>query len=635
MKALLTTLVLVALLAVGLFFGGLGIAYVGIPYALPTYGVLALAAILGWFRYCRRPVPRQLLPCLLATGAFFGYVLLRTICSPVEYIARTDLLMVLGALMLYLLVTLHLTSPRHRMAIAVCLLLLGVAHTVVGAIQFSKGNEYMVFDFQARGQYGVRASGFYRCPNHLAGFLEVVALMGLSIACWSRWRLWIRLVIGYLAVFCLAGLVITGSRGGYLSTVFGVLVLVLLSILVLRKQNRSLFWRVVGTNLLLAGILAFSAERMIAKNYFVQTRSANVLTEGFRPMLWKSGLEQFKLNPIWGTGSQTFRFYGRQFRAQGLTNDPVYLHNDYLQFLAEFGIAGMLGFLLFFAAHLRSGGQTFATVVAKRTTVSLIGSNSVALNIGALASAAAYSLHSFVDFNLHIPANTLLLAFVFGVLTGSSTDGVAQRSGPSNCSPLLSRLLRLSLPAVAIWMAIIGISNLRAEYCAERAIMALKNWQYAECDWYADQGLALTSRNPYLFYYKGEAQAGLAEATTEPQAKDRLTEQSVGNFRKAIELFPQEENFVLSLGWALDGLKRFDESEPLFLRALELDPNSVQVQFYYAAHLHLCGRRIEAEALYRKAQAGGSASAAYGLQRLMEEDKAGADKEVASGKARQ
>jgi len=630
MKTLLPAFVLLGLVAMGLFTSSTRLVF-----SLPSYGILTVAALLAWIPRLRREVPAGVLPCLIGTGCFFGYVLLRTVLSPVEYLARADLFMVLGALMLYLLIALHVTSAKRRMAILVCLLMLGVANIVVGVVQFTKGDNFMPFEFMGRNDYGIRASGFYLCPNHLAGFLEAVALMGLSVACWSRWRLWVRLLLGYLAVTCLGGIIISGSRGGYVSTIVGLIAFALLSIVVIRKQNKWLYWRLLLGNLVLAGILVFGVERIIAKNWFVQTRAVNIAnTEDIRFKLWQSGLEQFRLNPVWGTGSRTFYYYGRQFRAPGVINDPIYAHNDYLQLLAEFGVVGMLGFLLFLAMHLRSGFQAFAGLIAKRTSVSLIGSNSLALNIGALASVAAYMAHSFVDFNLHIPANTLLMAFVFGLLTESNWGAVPRDSGVKRASAPVTNFLRFSLPGLAIWMAAAGLATLPAEYFAERARVALTEFNHAKCEWNADLGLQRTSRNPYLYWYKGEAQAGMAETVREPGASEQFHEQAAGNFRKAIALFPQEVNFVLSLGWSLDALKRFDESEPVFLRALELDPNSPDVQFHYAAHLHLCGRRAEAEALYKKAQAGGSASASYGLQRLLEEAKAAEAKQVVSGKSK-
>ena len=48
---------------------------------------------------------------------------------------------------------------------------------------------------------------------------------------------------------------------------------------------------------------------------------------------------------------------------------------------------------------------------------------------------------------------------------------------------------------------------------------------------------------------------------------------------------------LATLGNLLRGTKKFDEAEESFQNALRLDPNSAQVQRYYATHLQLWGKR--------------------------------------------
>ena len=183
-----------ALVALDALIGGRRLVF-----SLPCYGLLAVAAIATIFAKNQRQIPRRLLWCLAATGGFFTYVIVRTLTSPVEYLARTDLYMVLGALLLYLLVVLHMNSSGRRLWLVAVLLALAGANVVVAAIQFAKTRDFMVFDFLQRGDYGTRASGFYTCPNHLAGFLETALLIGLSVACWSRCAIWIKILAGYAA----------------------------------------------------------------------------------------------------------------------------------------------------------------------------------------------------------------------------------------------------------------------------------------------------------------------------------------------------------------------------------------------------------------------------------------------------
>src|SRR6201999_4096797 len=92
--------------------------------------------------------------------------------------------------------------------------------------------------------YGRRASGFYICPNHLAGLLEILGVFGLSISLWSRWPIWSKLLIGYATLICYIGVILTGRRGGYLSTVFSLLVFAILSLRVTRAAQSALHTRI-------------------------------------------------------------------------------------------------------------------------------------------------------------------------------------------------------------------------------------------------------------------------------------------------------------------------------------------------------------------------------------------------------
>src|SRR6185369_5933960 len=155
---------------------------------------------------------------------FSFYILLRLSLSPVEYLAREDLYILMGALMIYLFVALILTMPKYRFIFVMTLLFIALVHVTSGGIQYLRGERFPIFDFLQRTDPGLRASGLYICPNHLAGYLEVSALMGLSIVCWSRQTFWLKLLAGYGSAVCVVGLLLTASRGGYLSTSFGVVV---------------------------------------------------------------------------------------------------------------------------------------------------------------------------------------------------------------------------------------------------------------------------------------------------------------------------------------------------------------------------------------------------------------------------
>src|SRR5439155_1500716 len=97
-------------------------------------------------------------------------------------------------------------------------------------IQFRDGNNFMLIPFLQRFDYGRRASGFYVCPNHLAGALEVLGIFGVSLVCWSRFPTWSKLIIAYVTAVSYAGVLLTGSRGGYASTIASLIVFAGLSL---------------------------------------------------------------------------------------------------------------------------------------------------------------------------------------------------------------------------------------------------------------------------------------------------------------------------------------------------------------------------------------------------------------------
>src|SRR5206468_10005493 len=113
-------------------------------------------------------------------------------------LARADLFSVLGGLLVYLLLAFFLTAPKQRLWLVLGLLLIGLAHVGIGVLQYLRREHFQIFSFIQPADYGARASGFYSCPDHLAGFLEVVGLMGLRAACWSSWPLWLKVCVCFL-----------------------------------------------------------------------------------------------------------------------------------------------------------------------------------------------------------------------------------------------------------------------------------------------------------------------------------------------------------------------------------------------------------------------------------------------------
>ncbi len=139
-------------------------------------------------------------------------------------------------------------------------------------------------------------------------------------------------------------------------------------------------------------LVAFTAVTAImAKSDFVKERMENVADkENMRFHLWNSSLRQFNLAPATGTGAATFLYYGRAFRDPTVQNDPIHVHNDYLQLLAEYGVIGAALFLIFYFSHFVTGCAGLMRIVGRAHEDGMTQGNGIALCIGALSGLSGH-----------------------------------------------------------------------------------------------------------------------------------------------------------------------------------------------------------------------------------------------------
>ncbi len=575
-------LLVTAFIAIQVMIGGTRMVF-----SLPSYILIAVVGLFAIFSLRRmRPAPGTW--CLCISIAFFAYILARAYLSPMPYIARSDLYSVLAGLVVYFYTACVMTNSRQRMIFLACLLALAVGHVLVGAIQFRDGKNFMPISWLQRYDYGTRASGFYVCPNHLAGLLEALGVIGLSLVCWSRLPNWIKLLLGWVVAVCYVGIILTGSRGGYLSATISLIVFALLSVVVLRRIRGHLAWSLGAFSILAALAVAWGVTSAVQKSWFLTSRAQNTFEfSNMRVDLWKGALRQWELEPIFGTGSGTFLYYGRLFRTERVQQDPIYTHNDYLNLLAEYGVVGAAGMALFLGAHLFHGLRTFRRLGPKRVALSqLMLSNALALNIGALAAVASYLAHSVVDFNLHIPGNLLFMAFVFGVLANDGTLS-EKEIGATRPNKWWWRFLLPVLGAILLTQA---VRLLPGEYFSERARTAVRDQRPAVGIMFALRGLKYDPENPDLYYRLGMARNLLGSGMDNAEARDSFYREGIAALQQARVLAPREEIYALELASALDLATRFDEAEQVYNDAINLDPDSIAIRRYYENHLDLWQR---------------------------------------------
>jgi O-antigen ligase len=570
-------------------------------YALPAcmaFGIAGMvAAAVPWKRQPARPN----WPSIGSALILAGYIVWRSWHSPVDYLARPDFYMVIGALLVYLCAAIHLQTSRERMIVVWVLLAFAACHVAVGAVQFKGKENFMLLPWIYRPDYSYRASGFYIGPNHLAGLLEFLGMLALGMCCWGRGRPWLRIVAAYAVLMCLGGVALTGSRGGYLCTMFGLLVFGILSLWLIGRLRRDFFWGMFILALLTAAGIIAGTVQIMSKSDDLRERLGQIYDPtNMRFHMWRAALQQFQLSPMVGTGSGTYLYYGRQFRDRSVLADPQHVHNDYLELLAEYGVVGCVLMAAFLGIHLFSAFRGLHRVVEEKLKPAWrTSSNELALIVGGLSGVFALFAHSIIDFNLHIPANTLVVAFILGIL-GHPTNDAAMEDAVA--APHDFAWWRLLAPASGIALFSLSVPRIEAEYLGERARICLRDGMYQECRDFAERALTREGHNPELYYYLGEAKQLLALQADQPAARVELLQGAAEALRKGLELFKQDLSLLLTLGATLDNLGQFGSAEAIFQRALAADPNFGSVYAYYGVHHHFQGHLKEARQCYEKAQ---------------------------------
>ena len=241
-----------------------------------------------------------------------------------------------------------------------------------------------------------------------AGAVLPVAL-GLALGHLRSWRhgrneVMPRLLFyGFAAVVMAAGIGLSLSRGGMLSSSLALILLLVWLVFLGRREAEIRF---MGAFVALAGaaLLWLQPGAVVER---VETLSEGLSTPSLamRIVAWKQALVMIGDFPYLGTGLGTFRFAYLGYAPPGKAWWTT-AHNEYLELLCDVGLAGaalcLLGLFFYARRVLRPqviGGRTAPYAFA-----------------GLLAGLVGLMVHSTVSSNLQVPANSILLVVLAGAL---------------------------------------------------------------------------------------------------------------------------------------------------------------------------------------------------------------------------
>ncbi len=321
-----------------------------------------------------------------------------------------------------LLVVFSLVRQRVRSSQAVTWLVLalglGIAGQVVAEIYFQGATERMVL-----GLWPVRwgnSVGTFANRNHFAGWLAMAALVlsAVSIRYYRPLRTsrlegeivppsqaglaWLLIGVAGVAIgFAL----LSGSRSGLLALLTGGLMLVL-GLKQHSTSRRRGFMLLTLALLLMLAVLPFAGQTLHRLTHTQHETSSSYA----KWRLWEDAARTFTKFPLMGSGPGTFVRSNILFKSAGGESTAWHAENDFLQWLSEAGLWGLVVLLGCGVAFWRKVVSWFWSPGWKTREPELA--------LGAFAGLVAILTHSIFDFPWQVMANAILGVVLLGVIMG-------------------------------------------------------------------------------------------------------------------------------------------------------------------------------------------------------------------------
>jgi O-antigen ligase len=274
--------------------------------------------------------------------------------------------------------------------------------------------------------YGGQPYGPYVNHNHYAGLMEMLTPFLLVLAATRLTQGRRKIAVAAIAAVMAGTIFLCGSRGGMLAFALQMVLLVVL----LRPRQED--WKrhlLLGVGLAaMIGVLVWIGGNELTRRLAsIHSETQQEITGGVRLTIDRDCLRMWREKPLFGWGLGTFPVVYPQFRSFYTNFFVNEAHNDYLQLLTETGLAGFAIAIWFLVLTFRH-----AWAKLDNWTQSANGS----LTVAALLGCVGILVHSFLDFNLQIPANAAMF-YVLCAIAASNPLQESQRRRTRRSHPLI------------------------------------------------------------------------------------------------------------------------------------------------------------------------------------------------------
>jgi O-antigen ligase/tetratricopeptide (TPR) repeat protein len=538
--------VIIAATGIDLITSRIGVGLVGLGVALCVVSILRLVN--------PPQSSRPWLTIFSLLGA--GYLVGRALMGGPEGLAVHDIALVLSAIGIYLSVT---STGRGVRGFWIILLAILVALNVGLAISQSVLESPFYF-WQPGGSDESHAIGLFAHYNAFASFLNGTVFFFLSYTFFGR-NVAARWACALLSLGLIVTLVMSQSRGGWLSFVVGGSLWMVLLILFL-KQRRSKLLGIISIAVVLLGVggivsSVWVVQRITEKRVekYEENTGRKVeakVSDGGRVAFQQMGFEIFLDSPVVGGGARAFSYRALEKwdpdTLELWMGDPEFAHNEFIQLLSDYGLVGFVLVLALLFIHGILGVINLVSEDDRDSGLSI-------WQLGAAGGLVAMLCQSYFSFIFHFPACVVLCAFQLAILASQSKEKPKNRP----VFRFTELVIGIGGLGVAAALAFLGINFFKGYLLSKEAVQKLTAAESVEDVFTGLETLEKAgdrSWDPKSFEIV--ARRAMLEANTalqgnDPAVAEKFNLRAKAAFERSLELNP---NFSA----ALAGLPRVEDA---------------------------------------------------------------------------
>ncbi len=328
----------------------------------------------------------------------------------------------------------YINSASRLYKLVNVIAIFGFAYAFFAILQsfLSPGKIYGIYE-----RFGASPFGSFVSRHNFAAFMEMTLAIPLGLLFVGAVKRDKKLL--YITAITLMGvaLLLSGSRGGFVSMLAEIVLLIFLT--TRSKGAKNIALKVALASILVAAVVAgaiFVGGESSLTRIAETANSKDVTTD--RTHIWGITLKVIAQNLPFGGGLGAFGQSYTQFDDFSGLERVEQAHNDYLQVLADAGLVGALIGGLFLYWLFQTGRRSISTTNLFRRGVA----------VGALAGIFAILVHSLFDFVLHTTAVSIMFLLLLAILVASGREydddekeelPDRRRRSATNVTPISSR----------------------------------------------------------------------------------------------------------------------------------------------------------------------------------------------------